>query len=149
MSKVVFILLVILVGCGKTYPPPKQTIETELIDFVQKFEQRYNIKVNASIQFVDELPSPSVGVCHSYYANSPSNYIEIDKSYWDTLDYYGKEQLIYHELGHCVFDYGHDESVIIVEGYTIPKSIMYPICFGHIWFYEQYNEYYLQELNYE
>lgn len=145
--KYLSILIVLIIGgCGKKLPQPKGYIDPEFIEIVRHFEATYNVKVYVSLEFAESLEDSSVGVCHSFQTNSPSNWIEIKKGYWDNINYYAKEQLIFHELGHCVFGYGHDESYIEKDGYSIPKSIMYPVCFGHNWYYEYYNNYYLQEL---
>lgn len=146
MKKLLLLSLLFTIGCQEQLPPPKGTFEPEFIEYITEFENYYKVKVNVSIQFTDDISGNTVGVCHIFTNNNPSNWIEIDKSYWEGLDYYGKQQLIYHELGHCVFGYGHDESFVNIDGYEIPKSIMHPYCFGFSWYYEEYLSYYLEEL---
>jgi hypothetical protein len=85
------------------------------------------------------------GECISIYG-IPTE-VRISALYYET---YGKdslaiEQLVIHELGHCVLQYAHDESVIPKDGQLIERSIMSSKTFGYEPYYKKYREYYLQE----
>ena len=111
--------------------------------YVTKFEKICHVKVNVPITLKPKLVSP-VGVTWAGLCKSYGKYgeIEIDENYWNAYSYYGKEQLIFHELGHCVLHRPHSEEV----AGTIPASIMYPIAFGDRPEYKENLEYYYKEL---
>lgn len=52
--------------------------------------------------------------------------ILINASYWNELDEFQRELLVYHELGHCVLRLSHDESIATIAGESVPASIMHP-----------------------
>jgi hypothetical protein len=86
------------------------------------------------------------GVCYSYESNPDWNYIEIDKDYYDMYSNTEKEELIFHELGHCIFNRDHTTERMMYKSYSVPISIMYPYMFGGSWFYEQNLTHYYDEL---
>lgn len=94
------------------------------------------------------LENPKIaGRCHRYSPNDPKNWIEFDEDYWNTLTYYGKEELVFHELGHCVYGLEHDERRGNVGIYSeVPLSIMYPVHFGSMNYYKENTNYYYKEL---
>ena len=69
--------------------------------------------------------------------------IVIKQPYWNTLGDYGREQLIFHELGHCALNRDHDNNKDI---YDCPMSIMYQFTFGDTDCYPPYRNELLQEL---
>lgn len=150
MGKLLLLLAVtvLVAACGRP-PLPVYQIETEFQPFVIEFEQAYNVKVNVGIVFNDSLAKDQgiSGVCHSYNTNNIHNWIEIDTNYWNYSNYYGKQQLIYHELGHCVLGLQHDNRLGTIGIYTnIPLSIMYYRSMGNNIYYSIYNEYYITHL---
>lgn len=64
----------------------------------------------------------AVGTC-SYMTSKPL--ITIDEEHWYAVDPSTREELIYHELGHCVLGRDHCEAVDKAEPYSImePKLI--------------------------
>ena len=79
-------------------------------------------RVAANIQFVDELDRPTaIGNCKSHNSASPifgdlagsatgeKNNVTILRSRWETLGENQRQLLIFHELGHCEFFFGHNE----------------------------------------
>ena len=113
---------------------------------VELFETLYHIPVNMTIKFVPDL-GPYAGVCHSYGKNDSRNWIEIDADYWSQITDAGKDQLILHELGHCVLGLEHRTERGQVGAYfDVPLSIMYPVHFGDNPYYSDNLEYYYQEL---
>jgi len=67
--------------------------------------------------------------------------ITIDTRYWDTADQYEKEELVFHELGHCIL--GRDHCEIKVDGKS--ASIMEPDMLGSV-MYKENRENLLNEL---
>jgi hypothetical protein len=82
----------------------------------------------------------AVGECAMY--EDDERIVRIDAGTWLKLDTYGKEQLMFHELGHCILDREHCSSV---EGDGKPASVMYPSLIGH-WYNENTRDEYLEEL---
>lgn len=50
--------------------------------------------------------------------------ISVSESYWMTASEPEREELIFHELGHCLLGRDHDDNVMPISGGTIYKSIM-------------------------
>lgn len=93
---------------------------------------------------VEHLPDNTVGYC-SY--GSGENLIELDADYWGEAPEYEKEQLVFHEMGHCdLYRKVHTEGVVnMFNGALIPKSIMKSE--GMIELdYKVYHDYYMKEL---
>jgi hypothetical protein len=137
----------LLIGCG----PVKQT-HPDFIKYINSFETEIGLKVKTPIVYKsivlseEELKkSRSVGTCYRY-ANSNKNFIDIEKQYWDAASELLKEQLIFHELGHCELNLEHTEEKINTPFGSIPKSIMFPYIFANQPYYEAYKEYYFNEL---
>lgn len=127
------IILNIIMGI-QVYSLFNNNIDTEFEPYVSEFEWFYGKKVKSGISFAD-LDDDSVGMCYYVTGN-----IEIDRDYWETQDEFGKEELIFHELGHCVLNKGHNEHKMG----ECPASIMYPNLVPGC--YKQHREYYLAEL---
>ena len=74
-----------------------------------------------TVNFTDSLPSNVLGSCTMGFG-----IVKINRALWKTLNSAHREELIFHELGHCVLDRLHDTT--LVGG--IPKSVMYPYHLG-------------------
>jgi len=84
---------------------------------------------------IDPVKYPDmVGYC-SYYSDqrlinpAQSEYIDvpkvsIDRRFFTGATHEAKINLVFHELGHCVLNRRHDESI---GQYGYPKSLMYPL----------------------
>lgn len=113
-----------------------QQVDPEFEKYVQRFEEHYGRSIPAiiSIVFVDDMEE-AVGRCYWYSRN-----IEIDREYWDTHGEAGREQLIFHELGHCVLNRRHNTKRM----QNCPASIMYPSLSPAC--YAKYRKEYIKEL---
>ncbi len=125
-------------ACGN----PVVTVDPAIAPYVQRFEQQIGVKANGiSINFAD-LTGDTSGIC--YYNLSPRQ-IYLSRFYWDHDNDMGKEQTVYHELGHCLFNFQHNaDTVHTFDGYDIPGSIMNPLAFGNYWFYPLYHALYIE-----
>lgn len=74
-----------------------------------------------TVVFTDSLASNILGSC-----NMGAQYVRINRALWQTLNSGHREELIFHELGHCVLNRLHDTTEV---GGT-PVSIMYPYHLG-------------------
>jgi hypothetical protein len=121
--------LILNTACGKSLsdmlnmgkkPYTKHKLDPEFLPYVQAFEQQFNIKLSVPIVF-KQLHSSKAGVCYMW--SDGYREIEINSTHWVNFSEEQKEQLIFHELGHCVFNLGHDDSNLEYKR-TCPNSIM-------------------------
>lgn len=138
MRYVCVLISMCLFSCGR--PPAK--IDPILKPYLMQFET----DVNASTEGIDvgfgTLQFPVLGECESGL-NSQNNKITIDSAYWAKASNNQKQQLVYHELGHCALGLGH---VTTFKADRCPDSIMYPYAFGDSYCYSNERNYYFQEL---
>jgi len=134
------LVLCILTSCGTfdVYVDPR------LEDYVSAFEYEYGV-FNTSDVIIGDVKAlyPTwVGYCQKTQAK---NIIMIDKQFYETwkYNYYAIQQVVFHELGHCVMYLTH-ETERFANG--MPVSIMHPQNFGFMNYYREENEYYLDEL---
>lgn len=129
------ILLTLASSCGPNTPI---IVDDALAPYVHKFEKDIDVRVsNVSVGF-GPTSGNVVGKCllHGSYRK-----ITIKKDYWDSVSEVQKEQLMYHELGHCALGLGHEDGLL--SNYC-PASIMYPFAFEYC--YKNFPEYYKKEL---
>lgn len=143
MKKILLLISLILGACAPKYN--YYAMDPTFIEYSDRFQNTFNVENRVPIIFAEQKGNV-IGSCHRYIPNSPANWIEIDPTYWGELDDLGKEELIYHELGHCVFALDHDDEFIEKDGMWIEKSIMNPYHFGSDWYYETYHQYYIDEM---
>jgi len=119
----------------------KFIIHEDFNNYVTSFENEIGEKVEINISYSPQ-EYPIVAMCYYYPKYPEMNYIEVDETNWNNSNEGEREEIIFHELGHCVLGRDHDNNII--EAYGVPKSIMYPYVF---WFaFEQHREYYTSEL---
>lgn len=140
------IALLLLTGCAQT---PPIVIDPAFQPFVNQWNALYpSNSVNVSMQFADLSAYDAVGEWDGVQ-------VWIDSTFWSTASIPEEQQVIFHELGHAEFSYGHDWYCITVGdisavlncivtdspwaseqdwGY-VPRSIMYPYVFGENSFY--------------
>ncbi len=109
------------------------SVDPAFVDYKHRFERHYGKPVSVGINF-GEMEN-AVGVCYYVTGN-----IEIDKDYWDSVGESAREELIFHELGHCVLNKEHNEYMMG----DCPASIMYPELTPGC--YDKHKEYYIKEL---
>lgn len=147
-------------GCGLIPETrPAGTIEPAFLPYVVYFADKagenrvsigdlYSLSVNMALD--EHFSKDTVGTCQR---NKNSQQIYIKKSYWDKASLSGREELIFHELGHCLLGMNHDTSIVQARdystgellGYDLPASIMSP---NVLWdkAYEQNREQYIKQL---
>lgn len=67
------------------------------------------ILMMTSIRFVPQ-GNKIAGTCYPFGAR-----IELDPFYWETLPYHQQEELLLHEVGHCVFKFPHEDAPDIMQ----------------------------------
>lgn len=104
--------------------------EDTLIPYIDEFKVRVALAgltpdfSGLDVKFSDSLPSNVLGSCIMY-----SEYVTINRSLWVQLGPLDREELIFHELGHCILKRLHEPTV--VSG--VPVSIMYPYHLGGVY----------------
>lgn len=137
----------LLIGCSSKFESPKLSdyVEIELQDYILEYEEKSGINVEIPIYF-SNLNDNKVGICFIYGKNK---WIEIDSNYFDSYidNYYAIKQLIWHELGHCIQNKGHDDTRINKGSYIdIESSIMNSWTFGFQDYFIEFENYYELEL---
>jgi hypothetical protein len=92
------------------------------------------------VQSVSELSNTDeMGTCIQEEGSTPV--IQISQPLWDSLDADGQQELLFHELGHCVLNRVHTEDL----NNGVPTSVMSPVFFGSS-LYDANKAQYLHEL---
>lgn len=111
----VYLFLMVLSSCNKETHRSSQ-IEAELIEHFNEFSIQANnygiyvdfdvLNINAYIENIQSIGT--VGQCKIY--SDDSKEVILDVNYWQNSDFYSKEALVFHELGHCVLGRSHNET---------------------------------------
>lgn len=154
--KTILLSVFIISGCGNVIADfqqkPKKDFdlvsEATLTPYLKRFGDYYKVKTShiaTEFTVLNNTDQHTVGLCWAY--DDGARKIQIDTDYWNNITDNGKEQLIWHELGHCALNLGHDENLITRNNFVnIPESIMYPSTFGDTNFYADEKDYYFKEL---
>jgi hypothetical protein len=125
--------LLVLTACGKT----QYHINPEFTQYTATFTQLTHFATPLDIDF--GLTTPTLdGLCT---IEDGKRSISINEPHWLKMNPGAKEQLMLHELGHCVLGLKHDDTLID----TKPASIMYYQTFGHMSYYSSNRDYYLDQ----
>jgi hypothetical protein len=147
MRRLLSCAVFILSGCMPTnkIDHPNSGTEPEFISYVQQFEVDYGYSIgNFPIMLLNQDKN-ILGMCKVW--SDGYRQIEIDPSYWNrnTTTNANRKALIYHELGHCILNRGHDPSFILSSFGRIAKSIMNPYLMYELSM-PQLQTYYINEL---
>ncbi len=154
MNIVALLLILILGGCAPPRNPPQLSVDPEFQPYLDEFIQESKnqgrpVEVNnLSIQFVNTLPSETLGQCFSYNDGGDGTpIIIIDWQDWqiETPDY--KKIVLFHELGHCVLWRQHIYTFNGPAGDV--TSIMYPYILHTTTVYTDNWDYYMHEMFYQ
>lgn len=153
LNKAVLLFLVIsLSACGKK-ENPHVAIESQFASYVNNFQVRSqeqgrgvvidNLEVSM-VPTLDKLGSNVVGVCYRNVDGSGTPRVEISEEYWIRMDTDAREELMFHELGHCVITRGHRGSV---DASGFPLSVMNPFIFSSYHYLQNYHNYMYELFN--
>lgn len=95
---------------------PSLEVTEGLQEYVERFESEAAARgiaidvdrLGVQVSFADIPETNVLGVCY-YHSNAPGR-IEIDQPSWLRLSDFGREYVVFHELGHCILGRGHTES---------------------------------------
>jgi hypothetical protein len=117
---------------GKIYKSPDYKLPPMKINLANITQSIYN--------GFNSRETNTIGICLP--DNKGGKHILIDRKFWSEASYQEKELLIFHELGHCVLNRGHDSRMFCDN---TDYSIMNPILMlGYE--YQKNKEHYLQDL---
>ena len=164
-----FILIILITlsftSCGvilQTEEIKEYKIDKEFNGYLSKFKE-YQIEMGGSgridnliMRFNSSVRYPTLGTCTEQYQETieflkrkiyKTPIIDINPEAWSYMSASEKETLIFHELGHCILNRGHDNSSIYDGGYSsyIPSSIMHEYAISST-FYESRYDHYIKEL---
>ena len=106
-----------LLGLISCQEEPSLVIDEVLKPYVDMFlieaenrGKQIDLETNGLSAHVMTIAEPGIlGQCYTY--SDDSRQIVIDTDTWVDLSELGKEYLMMHELGHCVLDLGHNDSI--------------------------------------
>ena len=125
------IVAVLIISACKKDIPKEYRVPAQLEAYITSFEQEAsarglnldidNLIIEFETNLTDSNDSEAAGLC--YHKSRTSNpRIELDTSTFNwTAHEYSKEALIFHELGHCILERGHDDVLLENDNF---KSIM-------------------------
>lgn len=150
------VLLMFLTGCGGSDSSSPQTpqrvfgprtgVAAEFLPYVYEFERYFGRLTTTPINFA-LMTGRYTGVCMK--VSTGMKFININQKHWRGLTEEQKEQLIFHELGHCELNKMHFDGYRPINGTLCPRSIMKTFLFGLNDIsrcYSQNRDYYIQEL---
>lgn len=120
------LLFSLLVGCGKMHRAKNyyynEAFETEVQEYIKQKEKAYGYgeaHYDITIEFGNFLP-PKAGECETKVAKEVDHYhikkiIRIDFTQWYTVGFFTRENLMFHELGHCDLDLPHVDTYNIMN----------------------------------
>lgn len=100
--------------------------------------QRVTLEFNSHIRTKDN----AVGQCTKV---GDLLIIYIDPRDWDDYPEH-RESLVLHEMGHCILNRRHDNTLLVADSTLLPKSIMHENWHAYRIFYGYYKNYYIKEL---
>lgn len=123
--------------------------DNDFFTFIDSF------KYEASVYNIDTNNIENINITYREYENT--NYIgmctktssevsiQISHNFWSKANYYEKEQLIFHELGHCLLNREHNNDTGYYNNNFVKKSIMSEYLLDYT-LYKYYRFYYIEEL---
>jgi len=125
-------------------------VDERLWEYFEEFEAEaeergleYNLNNFNLIGSIEDIHEDGVAGTCSYGFRSPRD-VTIDLPFWQGSGYFGREMVVFHELGHCILDRDHSEAT---TGNGFCASIMRSGTGNCRTLYNNQNrEYYLDEL---
>lgn len=117
-----------IVSCGSIGIDTLETderIDKEIKPYVLDFQKEFRESVRLPVKF-GNIDDKFAGVCETIYDGFKQ--ITINEKAWGKLSHDQKEELVFHELLHCVYELPHFEGQYIKSG--CPLSIMHPKLFS-------------------
>ena len=115
----------------------------------QLYSAKYDVFISyldLTIRFVDISCVPdkknecTIGYCHKN--TDDTKVITLDRREWQAANYFDREQLIFHEFGHCLLNRAHKDTL---DKTGRPLSLMHSLMIKTDQ-YQQYHDHYIEEL---
>lgn len=99
-------------------------IDTDLEPIVKLFEKDLNVKVDYEVGFFTATKASQMAACDA--RTDGTKYVHVDRRYFDVMTDAQREQILFHELGHCSLGAAHTDGIITFsdEKGKWPKSLM-------------------------
>ena len=164
------VLLIFCIGCSSddSYTIQSRTegdleVHPRLLQYYQMFADAAKVPVPVIKMTIGNLESTVAGKCYKPggkpvndqvgelifgEGNEQERRIVINRSYYEKHEHNESaiQQVVFHELGHCLLDREHDEDWVELEGLRVPKSIMFSRSFGDQPWYPELRPYYSREM---
>lgn len=114
LPKIAILVTFALVSCGNK----SAKVDPQFRTYVAGFESTVGADASDVDLAFKKLPPPTIGECNE---TDERAWINIDPIFWKSADTNQREELIFHELGHCVLGREHNNSLF---SSGCPKSIM-------------------------
>lgn len=162
MIYILFLLLFSSCGMASEYVAPAAAplpyIENTFVPYYETFltqadkHHRVVDVTGLTIRTVPTIPNLGTIVVRAY-CYQKSRRVDVAATYWNTANDTCRQELIYHELGHCVLGRDHNNNKIYVNNFEIPGSYLNPAglpcdyVVGAVgWVSEYFRDTYLNEL---
>jgi hypothetical protein len=134
------VILILLAGLMAAGCAKKAEFDVEMNEYYNTFESvtHFAAKSRVGYRYLDSMPAPRVAACAQM-----AGIIYISLEYWNKTSKSMHEQIVLHELGHCVLYLNHDDTRGS-DGYTISIMSTYLVSDS---VYKAKREMYLQSLN--
>ena len=136
------IMMVVISSCGAkkvTDSPigpvgPTPRSNTEIQSYVQAFKDRMaKANVNQSMSGVSVVFSLTLGSGILGTCNMTTGAVKINQTLWDQISVESREELIFHELGHCVLDRLHNNTDIVADYDEDGNTELWPQSMMHMY----------------
>lgn len=123
----------------------QQEVDPRLSEYVSSFESTFNTIVTIDV-IITYLPPNNSGRCRRSFSDFDK--VLISREYYENNkdNYYSMEYLVFHELGHCIFNLVHDTRLFVYKSRNVPFSIMHPAIIGGLWFYKPLRMHYIHQM---
>ncbi len=145
MNKLIVLLLVFMTTCCARQTVYEVSIPPELTPYYDRFINegyRHRKHIDTADLYLVFVPRFESDKTYGECIQNGMHVAEISRLIWERLSDLGREQLVFHELGHCLLHRKHTSGTFLP---FVPLSIMNPEHFSDD-IYAAYREYYLAEL---
>lgn len=143
MKKYLSFLFLVCIGCFHkkivSIEPRYQSYVDNFVSDAQKTGRTIEIN-DLIIKSVPQISDEIIGQCQRGINVTPR--IVINYGHWKNFSNVEREELLYHELGHCILNRWHKNDT---DSLGIPISIMYPYILPEM-VYLKYREFFIMEL---
>lgn len=144
---IIFFIFLYTCSCASLFSTRKYTyehVDVRAMPYIKSFEREAGFKIPfVRVAFVSSFgkkheKKKTIGLC-----DKVAQQIYLPGYKWDDMDEYQREELVFHEIGHCVLGKKHDKRKI--KDSDCPYSIMHPKVIPTKC-YKKYRRHYINQL---